>query len=121
MYQIERRYLDRFKIQGAEVSLNLPDGSSSRLPLVDMTRSSARFEVKNDLKIGEIIEMEIIIPHKENIHIKGKVVWTSKANADNPAYAGVQFLPFGSDECYNSMHSYEQLKKLSEEYLQPAE
>ncbi len=121
MYQLERRHLDRFKIPGAEISYKLPDGSSSRVNLVDITRSGVRFETKNAVNIGEIIELEIIVPRKDKIFIKGHVVWTSKPNSENPAYAVVQFLPFGSDERYNSMHSYEQLKELSEEYLQSVE
>jgi len=65
--------------------LKQPDGSSSHLARVDMTRSGVRFEVKEELKIGEIIELTIIIPHKENIQIKGNVVWTSKAITNSPA------------------------------------
>jgi hypothetical protein len=94
MYQIERRHLDRFKIPGAEISYKLPDGSWSRVILVDITRSGVRFETKNAVNIGEIIELEIIVPRKDKIFIKGR---------------------------YNSMHSYEQLKELSEEYLQSVE
>ncbi len=121
MYQIERRHLDRFKIPGAEVSYKLPDGSSSRVKLIDITRSGIRFEINNPVIIGEIIELEIIVPRKDKIFIKGHVVWTSKPNSENPAYAVVQFLPFGSDERYNSMQSYEQHKELSEVYLQSVE
>ena len=121
MYQIERRHLDRFKIPGANVSYKLPDGSSSRVNIVDITRSGVRFEINDPVIIGEIIELKIIVPRKNNIFIKGHVVWTSKPDSENPAYAVVQFLPFGSDERYNSMQSYEQLKELSEEYLQSVE
>ncbi len=121
MYQIERRHLDRFKIPGAEISYKLPDGSWSRVNLVDITRSGVRFENKNTINIGEIIELEIIVPRKNKIFIKGHVVWTSNPDSKSPAYAVVQFLVFGSDERYNSMRSYEQLKELSEEYLQSVE
>jgi hypothetical protein len=121
MYQIERRHLDRFKIPGAEVSYQLPDGSPSRVKLVDITRSGIRLEINNPGIIGEIIELEIIVPRKDKIFIKGHVVWTSKPDSESPAYAVVQFLVFGSDERYNSMQSYEQLKELLEEYLQSVE
>ena len=67
MYQIERRHLDRFKIPGAEVSYKLPDGSSSRVKLVDITRSGIRFEINNPVIIGEIIELELIVPKKDKI------------------------------------------------------
>ena len=106
MYQIERRHLDRFKMPGAKISYKLPDGSSSCVKLVDITRSSIRFEINNSVVIGEIIELEIIVPRKDKIFIKGHVVWTSKPDSESPAYAVVQFLPFGSDERYNSMQSY---------------
>ena len=121
MYQIERRHLDRFKIPGAEISYKLLDGSWSCVILIDITRSGVRFEIKNTVNVGEIIELEIIVPKKDKIFIKGHVVWTSKSNSENPSYAVVEFLPFGSDERYNSMHSYEQLKELSEEYLHSVE
>jgi hypothetical protein len=121
MYQIERRHLDRFKIPGAEISYKLPDGSTSRVKLVDITRSGVRFEINNPVIVGEIIELEIIVPKKDIIFIKGHVVWTSKPDSESPVYAVVQFLIFGSDERFNSMHSYEQLKELSEEYLQTVE
>jgi hypothetical protein len=118
MYQIERRQLDRFKIPGAEILYTLPDGSSSRVMLVDITRSGVRFEINNPVIVGELIELEIIVPRKDKIFIKGHVVWTSKLDSENPAYAVVQFIVFGSEDRYNSMQSYEQLKELSEEYLQ---
>ena len=121
MYQIERRHLDRFKIPGAEISYKLLDGSWSCVILIDITRSGVRFEIKNAVSIGEIIELEIVVPRKNKIFIKGYVVWTSKPDTENPAYAVVQFLPFGSIELYNSMHSYKQLKELSEEYLKSVE
>ena len=83
---------------GAKISYKLPDGSSSCVKLVDITRSSIRFEINNSVVIGEIIELELIVTKKDKIFIKGHVVWTSKPDSESPAYAVVQFLVFGSDE-----------------------
>jgi hypothetical protein len=111
----ERRHSDRLEIPKAKVVYKTDDGITFNTTLKDMTISSIRFESNNYHNVGEFIEMEIIIPGKEKIQVKGKVIRVSNY------YITVQFLLFGSDERYNSMNSYEQLKELSEEYLQTVE
>ena len=63
--------------------------------------------------------MSSTLPYTYLLVNNTKLIFTT--DSENPAYAVVQFLLFGSDERYNSMHSYEQLKELSEEYLQSVE
>ena len=116
MYQIERRNLDRFKITGAKVSYISSDGSSNLVSLVDISKSSVRFEFNGDLETGDPLELEIDIPSKEKIKVKGHIVMISKADLKNSGYIVVQFMPFGSDERYNSTHSYNQLKEIIKEY-----
>ena len=82
------------------------------MPLNDLTLSSACFKIKHPLKLGEYIELEIIVPNKEIISVKGIV-----SRLEIPTYAVAQFFAFGTDERYNSMNSYDQLKKIMNEYL----
>ena len=62
--------------------------------------------------------MSIKIKDKETINVRGNVVWTqtSRENEFKKANAVVQFLPFGTDERYNSLQSYDLLAQLEEEY-----
>ena len=111
----KRRHSDRFKIPGAQVLYKLENDVSAQTTLINMTKNSVCFEVEHPIKIGYIIELEIIIPEKDIINVKGNIVWTSTS------YAVVQFLAFGTDERCNSMHCLKQLNQLAEEYLQLVE
>ncbi|KPL14752.1 MAG: hypothetical protein AMS23_00215 [Bacteroides sp. SM1_62] len=121
----DRRNLVRFKIPGAKVRYKQHKGfreaeeASGVMAVVDITRISIRFEAKDFLYPGSLIDLELIIPgKKKSIKVKGNIVWSSEATSDQPGYAVVQFLPFGSDERYNTMEAHEQLRKLSEEYME---
>ncbi len=116
MHQVERRHLDRFKISGAKVSFNSNDRSVNLVSLLDISKSSVRFEFNGDLGPGDRLELEIKIPAKEKISIKGHIVRTSKADIEHPCCTVVQFMPFGSDERYNSTDSYNQLNEILKEY-----
>jgi hypothetical protein len=118
MQGIERRYLDRFEIPDAEVVYHSEENSGIRGSLADITKISVKFEIDQSFNPGDLLQLEIIIPNKERIFVKGHIVRTINPMNGQPAYAAVQFLPFGSDARYNSMESYEQLDALTVEYTQ---
>jgi hypothetical protein len=117
MKNIDRRHAVRLKIEGAEVFYKLQSGQTSFKPLKDITKNSARFEVEHTLNQGTFVELELIIPGRENIPVKGNVIRISDPGMENTSYAVVLFVPFGTDERYNSMQCYEQLSNLVEERL----
>ena len=117
MNGLERRYLDRFYIPDAKIRYLCKDGRSACVPLADFTKISARFRAEHNLRQGDALDLELQIPDREVIIIKGIVILISEPDANNSFYAVAQFLPFGSDERYNSMESYEQLTKVTEKYL----
>lgn len=116
----DRRHRDRLKILGAEVIYTLKNGQFAIKPLIDLTRSSARFEVEHSIQNKDFIKLEIIIPGKDKIPVKGTVIRLSDPVSEDPSYVVIQFLPFGTDERYNSMESYDLLGALIEEILMPA-
>ena len=119
MYQLlERRHLDRFIIPDAKVSYTASNGSSIVVPLTDISKSSVRFEMTTKMEAGNFIELELIVPSQEKILIKGHIIWTSNDNhnLEKNVYSVVQFLPFGSDEQYNSTKSQAQLRELFKIY-----
>jgi hypothetical protein len=118
MYGIERRYLDRFEVPGAEVVYRFAGGTESRGSLADITKISVRFETDHQFNAGDHIELEIFIPERNSISVRGNVVRIVNASSQAPVSVAVQFLPFGSDERYNTMESYSQLNNLTEEYMQ---
>ena len=118
MNGIERRYLDRFYIPGAEIRYLCKDGRSGRVPLADFTKISARFCAEHKLREGDALDLELLIPEKEAIVIKGIVILITEPDSNHSIYYVTQFLPFGSDERYNSMESHKQLTEVTREYLQ---
>jgi hypothetical protein len=115
-YALERRYLDRFEVPDAQV-VSYSNGSlTSTGTLADITKISARFEISHRVNIGDLLDLEIIIPEKGSIFIKGQVVRIVLSGTNSPPSVAVQFFPFGTDQRYNSMASYQQLNELTSEY-----
>ena len=120
----ERRQLERFRIPEARVHYKQHQGFknakeiSEEGSLIDFTKISIRFKSKHTLQSGALVEMVILIPGKKKIHVKGHVIWSTEATENHLGYAVVQFLPFGTDERYNSMRAHDQLQKLEKEYQQ---
>ena len=118
----ERRQLERFKIPGAQVRYKQHGGFreskeiTATVPLVDFTKISVRFKSKQTLQPGALVELIIMIPGKKKIQVKGNVIWSTEATENREGYAVVQFLPFGTDERYNTMRSHDQLLKIEKKY-----
>ena len=117
MNEFDRRNRDRLRVKGAEVIYTLNNGQFAIKPLIDFTRSTARFEVDHSIQLKEFIKLEIIFPGKEKIYVKGNVIRLSDPASENPAYVVLELLPFGTDARYNSMESYQQLSEVIEENL----
>jgi hypothetical protein len=118
MTGIDRRYLDRFVVPDAEVEYSCDEGGKEKGSLADITKISVRFEVKQQFNPGDLINLEIVVPDKDRISVRGHVVRTIHPIEARSSYVAVQFLPFGSDQRYNSMKSYDQLDALTCEYTQ---
>lgn len=118
MLKLERRYLDRIKIPGAEVEYKSKDGNTTKGELIDLTKISVKFYIDCELNEGDFIEIVIYVEDREEIHVKGNIVWIKIVNENNISrtVGVVQFLPFGSDERYNSLDCYEKLIKLEKDY-----
>lgn len=118
----ERRQLERFKIPGAQVRYKQHGGFqeakevTATVPLVDFTKISVRFKSQHTLKPGAFVELIIMIPGRKKIQVKGNVIWSTEATENREGHAVVQFLPFGTDERYNTMRSHDQLLKIEKEY-----
>ena len=70
----DRRHRDRLKILGAEVIYTLKNGQFAIKPLMDLTRNSARFEVEHSIQNKDFIKLEIVVPGKDKIPVKGTVI-----------------------------------------------
>ena len=108
---LERRHADRFEIPGARVEYRLNGSISSKMPLRDITNGGARFAVQHRFTRGDEVKLEIRIPSRDQISLKGFIVWATDIDA------AVQFLPFGTDDRYNSFESYEKIKALMNECI----
>lgn len=114
---MERRKYDRFSVPGAQVVYKLSNGEAGMAPLIDMAKCSARFSAHHFVHLGEEIDLEILIPEKNNITITGNVVRLADPHQEKMTGAVVQFLPFGTLEGYNSFRTYNQLSTLVRQYI----
>jgi hypothetical protein len=116
LYDLDRRHADRYQVPDARIKYRLSSGHGDITPLKDMAQNSASFQVNHEIKPGEVVELEIMIPAKEKILVKATCVRVIEQPSGNLTYAAVQFLPFSTIERYNSFQSQEQLHKLVEEF-----
>lgn len=117
MPEIERRQSPRLKLVGAHVIYKWINGRYSLKRLCDITKTSARFEVDHEMKIGDMLELAIIVPKNEHIHLNGAIIRLSDPASKEPPYVVVKFLPVDREEKANSIESYHQLNKLIDSYL----
>ena len=68
------------------------------------------------IKNGAFIEIEIAIPTKQKLVVKGHVIWTKQKESNRPGFAVVQFLPVGTDERFNSTENISQINDLIDEF-----
>jgi hypothetical protein len=114
---MERRKNDRFKVPGAQIAYTLPHGESSLVPLVDLTKCSAKFQTRHMVELGTAVNLEIVLPENESISLKSRVIRLSDPHNEKMTGAVVLFMPFGTFEEYNSIQSYDQLSHLASTYL----
>jgi hypothetical protein len=118
LVKYEKRNTERYAVPGSRVEYKLEGGQSAETPVKDITHGGLCFEFEHSAEEGNLIEIEIRIPGREKLVLKGNIVWTSISSTDDPNYAAMQFLPFGTDERYNSMKYHERLKKLLKQCIE---
>jgi hypothetical protein len=114
----DRRYNERYPLPGATVSYKLNADNAVDKTLKDITHGGVCFEFSHSTEVGSQLEIEITIPGKESLVLKGNIVWTAVENVGEPGYAAIQFLPFGTDKRYNSMENHDKLKELIMECIE---
>ena len=112
----DRRHSNRFSITGARVHFTNRSNEVVQVALADLTNSSVRFKIDEELIIGDELMIGIDVPEIRLVVVRGTVVWSANPLIEEPAYAVVQFLPFGTDSRYNSMHVREQIRNIIENY-----
>jgi hypothetical protein len=112
----ERRHADRFRVPGATLRIFQNGNVSENYSVTDMTKSSIRFEITHSILKGEAVKVELNIPEMDSVTLKGYVIWAVDPQVDDNATAVVQFLPFGTDERYNSIECHEHLSRIVDKY-----
>jgi len=119
---IERREYPRFKIPGARVVFYQEEGFKGSESLVDeglmddCSLNGIRFETEKELIPGARVRLELVIPGKNTMAIKGNIIWTSFLSDKNKSYAVVEFSPFGNGKGYNSENVRNDLENIAEEF-----
>ena len=109
---LDRRNQDRFTIPGAKVLYKAKDRSIAVSPLVDISKSSIRFELTKDIAEENNINFELITSPMDKVNLKGKVVWNSYIDSEAKRHVAIQFSPFGTWDDYNTLESFASIIEL---------
>jgi len=113
---LDRRNQDRFTIPGAKVLYKAADKSMAVSPLVDISKSSIRFELTKDIAERPFINLELIVTSMGRITLKGRVVWDSYIDSESKKHIAIQFSPFGTWDDYNTLESFASIIELFNMY-----
>lgn len=105
------------KDQGFELFKKL-DGP---LPLRDLGMGGACFEVSSGLEWGDLfygdpLYLEIIMPDRKKVHVKGHIRWISGIQNSDSSYIGMEFRPFGEGIRSNSRRSQKRIEQFTNAY-----
>mgnify|MGYP005835676173 CR=1 FL=1 len=120
---IERRHLERIKIPAAEVCYRQEAGFrnceafEAKGEMIDLTVRGVRFKGDQKLCPGARIYVEIHVPDREEIALKGNVLWVGQILDQDPYFAVVEFLDYADEPGYNSRQSLQQLEELLNKYI----
>ena len=106
----DRRYNERYPLPGATVLYRINSERATETPVKDITHGGVCFEFSHSTDVGSQLEIEISIPGKDSLILKGNIIWTALEGTDTPGYAAMQFLPFGTDNRYNTMENHDKLR-----------
>ncbi|MCB0283980.1 MAG: PilZ domain-containing protein [Calditrichae bacterium] len=118
----ERRKIIRFKIPGSMVFFSeiSPLKVTQRLSgdglIDDISIKGIRFSTESQLYSGLSLNLDLIIPGREQISLKGNVVWISGKQKNDQYFAFVEFIEFSDDEGFNPAHLQNVLETILNEY-----
>jgi hypothetical protein len=119
---MERRGLERLVIPYAEVYYKPVEfaqlfiRASGPVPLLNLNKSGACIEVRQELEIRRRFHLRIKIAGERVLKVKGLVRWCLSDDDHNHLRAGVQFLPYGDGSLYNPTHTLDRLRRLEEQF-----
>jgi len=119
---MERRALERIVIPESEVyykqaeSFILLNRGSGPFPLLNLNKSGACFEARQEMEVRKQITLKIKINGEKVLKLKGQVRWCAPASGQEQINVGVQFLPYGKGRIYNSLHTLTRLREIGERY-----
>jgi len=119
----ERRALQRLEIPGSlacykkEKNIPILNRYSELMDLKNLSKSGVCLQIKNGIKKGDRLLLQLVLPGDYKIELKGQVRWKSGTAGDFNE-VGIQFEPFGAGRSLNSLSSLEKLRTISNQYDQ---
>ena len=119
--EIERRALERFEIPGTVVQCKKVEGFKlfsryhNESTMENLSKSGICLKLKNGIKIGDKLKLQVNFPDQNSLDVKGRVRW--KSNADGEYYKiGIQFEAFGRGKNFNPLSSLDTLREIQQQY-----
>lgn len=123
----EKRTTRRVRIPEAKVYYKKDEGFeffrklSGPMPMKDLGMGGICFEVENGLEWGDLfygdpLYLEIIMPDKKKIQVKGTVRWISGSIDSESSFIGLEFAPFGIGSRSNKGRLRKRLEDFTGDY-----
>jgi len=120
----DRRTLKRISLPGVVVKYKTGNslssrlkGASSALQVINLSKSGMALELADNLDYNTPIDLKVKFPDGVNLELKGRVRWHS-TNGSQTSTVGVQFIPFGHNSKYNSLHALEYLRSMKDQAVE---
>ena len=95
---------------------------SEKCDLISISKSGLLFDVEKKLLPGTKVKLQLLIPDRAPIHLRGRIVWVgwqTYIRGDMSGAVSVQFMPFGGKRG-NPNSVLEVLRELEDQYAKDA-
>ena len=125
---IERRFCQRFRIEGATISYQntkllrfMMKVDEEDCPVIDLTRGGIRFLNQKPLKFNSKVSLQLFTPGERiPLGLKGRVRWSiANAGKSYRYQAAVQFNAYGLETNQNATHLLDRLVALEQKFVEP--
>ena len=117
----ERRALERFEIPGTVVFCKKAEGFKlfnryyKESTMENLSKSGICLKLKNGIKIGDKLRLQVNFPDQNSLDVKGRVRWKSNKVGEYNRI-GIQFEAFGRGKNFNPLSSLDKLREIQQQY-----
>lgn len=111
----ERRMYRRFEIHDGKVKTKLK--KPVIYPFLNIGIGGINILFDRELKTGQVVQFELIVPQEESMEFQAKVIWTNPVPLSSDIMTGLEFLSFDENSEQNNPEALGLLRRLYARYI----